>query len=210
MHPNPAFRKTEKQDAIAFARQRCFGMLSINADPSPLISHIPFQVSQDGSYIETHLVRSNPILRSLSDPSAAVIAVSGPDAYISPDWYGVEQQVPTWNYVAVHLRGILRRLPQDDLRGVLDRLSGEMERRLLPKPVWGLEKLTDETFAKMSRMIVPIAMDVREINSTWKLGQNKPAGAMMGAAEGLDGSGFGSEVSALSVMMKAAAGGESL
>jgi len=80
-----------------------------------------------------------------------------------------------------------------------------MEQRLLPKPVWSIDKLTGETFAKMSRMIVPVAMDISEINSTWKLAQNKPAAAIMGAALGLQGDGFGSEVAALSELMKSAA-----
>ena len=42
---------------------------------------------------ELHLARSNPIARA-SLPTPALIAVSGPDAYISPDWYGPHEQVP--------------------------------------------------------------------------------------------------------------------
>lgn len=204
MHPNPAFRKTEKQDAIDFARIRSFGILSLNADPAPLISHIPFQLSDDGTYLEAHLVRSNPILQLLDAPRPAVLAVSGPDAYISPDWYGVEQQVPTWNYIAVHLRGVLRKLEQDTLFGILDRLSAAMEERLEPKPVWTMGKLTDETYAKMSRQIVPVCMDIDQIDSTWKMSQNKPGDAMAGAVHGLENGGFGSEVAALAAMMKRA------
>ncbi len=202
MHPNPAFRKTTTARNIAFARERSFGLLSLNADPTPLLSHIPFQLSEDGSRLEAHLVRSNPILRLLDNPKPAVIAVSGGDAYISPDWYGVEQQVPTWNYVAVHVRGVLRASPQKELRGVLEWLSQAMETRLLPKPVWTLDKLTGETFGKMSRMIVPIAMDVDQIDGTWKLGQNKPDGAARGAAESLGQAGFGAEVAQLAAQMR--------
>ena len=185
MHPNPAFRKTQKQDAVDFARTRSFGILSVNADPAPLISHIPFQLSEDGSYLEAHLVRSNPIVRLLEAPLPAVLAVSGPDAYISPDWYGVEQQVPTWNYIAVHLRGVLRKLEQEALFGILDRLSAAMEKRLAPKPVWTMGKLTDETYAKMSRQIVPVAINIDQIDSTWKMSQNKPDAALQSAANGL-------------------------
>ena len=42
MHPNPAFRKAEDQQNIAFVRERSFGALTINAEGGPLISHIPF------------------------------------------------------------------------------------------------------------------------------------------------------------------------
>lgn len=203
MHPNPVFRKSERDQKIAFAQERSFGALSINADNGPLIAHIPFQLSEDGKYLEAHLVRSNPIARALKEnPSRAVVAVSGGDGYISPDWYGVEDQVPTWNYVAVHLRGSLRLLPDVDLRGVLERLSGVMETRLAPKPIWTIDKVSENSLAKMIRQIVPIAMDVDDIDGTWKLGQNKPVEARLGAAEALATGGFGLEYSYIADLMK--------
>ncbi len=202
MHPNPAFRKTEKAQNLEFVRERSFGALSINADAGPLIAHVPFQLSADGRYLEAHLVRSNPIARALKEPQNAVIAVSGGDGYISPDWYGVADQVPTWNYVAVHLRGSLRLLPDTELRGILERLSDTMEARLAPKPIWKIDKVSDEALAKMIRQIVPIAMDVDDIESTWKLGQNKPDGARLGASEAMSETGFGLGYEYIADLMK--------
>jgi len=202
MHPNPAFRKTEKAQNLAFARDRSFGALSINGGAGPLIAHVPFQLSEDGTYLEAHLVRSNPIARALKEPQKAVIAVSGGDGYISPDWYGVEDQVPTWNYVAVHLRGVLRLLPDDALRGVLERLSENMEARLLPRPIWKIDKVSDEALAKMMRQIVPIAMNIDGVDGTWKLAQNKPDEARLAAGDALAQTGFGAEYGAIAALMK--------
>jgi transcriptional regulator len=115
--------------------------------------------------------------------------VSGAEAYVSPDWYGMPDQVPTWNYLAVHLRGRVERLPEAALRGVLDRLSAEFERRLLPKTPWTLDKMDPEATARLMRMIVPFVLHVEDVQSTWKLGQNKPpavqeaAGRAMQAAD---------------------------
>ncbi len=203
MHPNPTFRKAEARRNIDFARQRAFGVLAVNAEAGPLMSHIPFQLSEDGRSLEAHLVRSNPILRALQEgPLDAMIAVSGADSYISPDWYGVADQVPTWNYVAVHLRGVLRALPQEDLHGVLERLSAAMEARLLPKPIWTMDKMSDGVAAKMMRMIAPIAMDVTGIDGTWKLGQNKEDAARLGGAAGVAADGIGMEIGDLAALMK--------
>lgn len=204
MHPNPVYRKADHLQNVTFARARSFGVLALNATEGPLISHIPFQLSQDGTRLEAHLVRSNPMLRVLGDNGgqSAVIAVSGADSYVSPDWYGIVDQVPTWNYVAVHLRGTLRMLPQDALGGVLDRLSAAMETHLLPKPVWTMDKMSDGVAEKMMRMIVPIAMDITEITGTWKLSQNKPDAVRLGAASGVADHGIGQELSALSQLMR--------
>jgi transcriptional regulator len=107
MHPNPAFRGDPAETNLAFARTRGFGTLCLNGPEGPMLSHVPFVLNADGTEAEMHLVRSNPIARAVTGPTRAVLAVTGPDGYVSPDWYDAPDQVPTWNYVAVHLRGPL-------------------------------------------------------------------------------------------------------
>lgn len=200
MHPNPAFRGETADRNLAFARARSFGTLAVNAKPAPLLSHVPFLLSEDAGFAELHLVRSNPIARL--GETDAVIAVSGPDGYISPDWYGVQDQVPTWNYVAVHLRGRLVPMPHDDLPPLLDRLSQNFESRLAPKAPWTSAKMTPDALNRMLRQILPFRFDIHSVDGTWKLGQNKPDAARLGAADNLE-SGTGSELSALARLMQA-------
>lgn len=204
MHPNPVFRKASPDTALEFSNQRGFGILTINGTDGPIAAHVPFTISTDGTYVEAHVMRSNPIARALKTPQKALLAISGPDGYISPDWYGVENQVPTWNYIAVHLRGELRLLPQDDLRGVLERLSDNFEARLAPKPVWKIDKVDQDILDKMLRMLVPIRLDITSTDSTRKLAQNKPDVARTSAADNLATSNIGSELSALAQMMREA------
>ncbi|WP_107496419.1 FMN-binding negative transcriptional regulator [Thalassobius sp. I31.1] len=202
MHPNPAFRQTPEDQKLKLARDRGFGGLSVNGADGPLISHVPFIINEEAEFADMHLVRSNPIVRLLKDPAPAVIAVSGPDAYISPDWYGAEDQVPTWNYVAVHLRGELSLRPQEELRSHLDELAAYFEVRLLPKPPWSNDKMTPEALGRMMRMIVPVRLKIDAVNGTWKLGQNKGEAARNGAADGLEGAGFGQDPQAIARRMR--------
>ncbi|WP_039018441.1 FMN-binding negative transcriptional regulator [Halocynthiibacter namhaensis] len=204
MHPNPAFRQTPNDQNITLARDRGFGVLSVNGADGPLISHVPFILSKDGGFADLHLVRSNPIVRALAEPQKAVIAVTGPDAYISPDWYGIEDQVPTWNYVAVHLRGELYLRDAGDLKPHLDELTAHFEARLLPKPPWKNDKVTPDAFERMLRMIVPVRLKIETVDGTWKLGQNKGETARLGAADGLDRAGFGNDVGQLAQLMRSA------
>jgi len=186
MHTNPAFRTVTTPENLAFARKRGFGILMVNGAEGPLASHIPFLLDATGQSAELHLTRSNPIVRA-GLPVAAVLAVSGPDAYVSPDWYGLDDQVPTWNYVAVHLRGTLEALPEAALRSHVDQVSAEHEARLLPKKPWVSGKMSEGVMPRMMRMILPFRLTITAVEGTWKLNQNKPAESRARAAEALAG-----------------------
>ena len=205
MHPNPVFRKTDTRRSLDFARQTGFGHLMVVSDDMPLVSHIPFLLDEAQGEVELHLVRSNPIARLLkSGARPAKLAVTGPHGYISPDWYGVKDQVPTWNYVAVHLSGSLSLQPQENIRTVIDRLAEEFEARLAPKPVWKSTKMTPDVLDKMMRQIVPCRLSIEDVQSTWKLGQNKPDAARLGAADQIRKSGVGAQTADLADLMQRA------
>lgn len=188
MHPNPAFRQSPREQNLAFARARGFGILSVNGPEGPLAAHVPFLLNDDASFAELHLARSNPVARA-GLPLPALIAVAGPDAYISPDWYGaheeVPDQVPTWNYVAVHLRGTLEPLPEEALRPHVDALSAEHESRIADKRPWTSAKMTEGAMPRMMRMILPFRFHVFSVEGTWKLNQNKAPEIRARAAEAL-------------------------
>jgi transcriptional regulator len=185
MHPNPAFRKASDAEALAFARARGFGTLSINGPTGPLMAHVPLLLAEDASHGLVHLARSNAI--ALADlPAPAVFAVLGPDAYVSPDWYGAEDQVPTWNYVAVHLRGVLEPMPAEALRDMVDALSAAHESRLAPKTPWTSAKMSPGAMDRMLRMILPFRLVIEEVASTFKLGQNKTAEQRAGVVTALE------------------------
>jgi len=203
MHPNPAFRQTPEARNLAFARARGFGILTVNGAEGPLLAHVPFLIGADGTMADLHLARSNAIARSAL-PAQAVVAVSGPDAYISPDWYGLDDQVPTWNYVAVHLRGTLAPLPADRLRDHADALSARFEAGLLPKTPWVSLKMTDGVMDRMMRMILPFRLTLTGIDGTWKLNQNKPAEARLAAADALAARGGEPDTTALARLMREA------
>jgi transcriptional regulator len=201
MHPNPAFRQTPRDRNVDFARARGFGVLSVNGPDGPLAAHVPFLLNDDASFADLHLARSNPIARATL-PAPALIAIAGPDAYISPDWYGphaqVPNQVPTWNYVAVHLRGRLEPLPEEALRPHVDALSAEHETRITDKRPWSSAKMSEGAMPRMMRMILPFRFHVTSVEGTWKLNQNKTPEIRARAAAALSqGNASAQEIAAL-------------
>ncbi len=172
----------------AFMREKAFGAIFALTPAGPRVAHIP--VTWDGDdRVTFHLSRSNAIAPHL-DGATALLVVHGPDAYVSPDWYGEgPAQVPTWNYVAVELEGRVSALSHDALVAQIDALAAEHEARLLPKPVWTRAKMETERFDKMTRAIQGFALDVTAWRGTRKLAQTKSSAARLSAADALEARG---------------------
>ena len=206
MHPSPLFRQASREANLAFAGERGFGVLAVGAGDAggPLLSHIPFLLAEDGGTVHAHLARPNPILRCLEQGERpAVLAVGGPDGYISPDWYESDPGlVPTWNYVSGHLRGVLRLRPEETIRGHLDELAAQFEQRLSPKHPWRTTKVPERQLEALMRAILPVELQVERVDGTWKLNQNRPDAARLAAAGHMEASGLGMETTLLAGLMR--------
>jgi transcriptional regulator len=187
MHPHPAFRAKERDGLRAFAADIAFGTLFVATPEGPRVAHVPF-VFLDDERIGFHLSRGNAITRHL-DGAEALFVVNGPDGYVSPDWYGVDDQVGTWNYVALELQGAVRQMEEAELVAQIDMLSDIQESRLLPKPIWKREKMAEGQFEKMLRGIFGFEMAISVWRSTVKLGQHKGEDMRAAAANGVAAAG---------------------
>jgi transcriptional regulator len=184
----PAAFKMSDADAIEHLRQRGFGLLVLSTPDAPAASHVPFLVETkaDGNHrIALHLARANKLHSYIGAGCKALLVCQGPDAYVSPDWYGVPNQVPTWTYTSVHVTGIARLLSEAENLAHVDRLSAEFEKRLLPKKPWTSAKMDDARRLAMLSAIVSIAIDVNTIEAQRKLIQHKGETEHRGAVAGL-------------------------
>ncbi|WP_397576882.1 FMN-binding negative transcriptional regulator [Sphingorhabdus sp.] len=187
MHPNAAFRWEDRDAMRALAKDIGFGMLFLNTPDGPHVAHLPF-VFLDDDRIGFHMARNNAIARHLDD-AEALFVINGPDGYISPDYYGIPDQVPTWNYVAIELVGSVRKMDEAALISQSDALSHHQESKLAPKPVWTRAKMADGMFEKMLRGIYGFEMHITTWRSTLKLGQNKAEAVRLSAADGAEEAG---------------------
>src|ERR1700710_3272501 len=175
MYTPPMF-KSDRAASLAFAEARGFGTVCAWDGQKPVASSLPFLLgfTDDGTpQAGFHVARHNPLTKFADGTSSWLMAVNGADAYISPDWYVSPDQVPTWLYQSVHLTGTVRALSDSELGPHLDALSAKFENWLLPKPPWTSSKMTAGRLDAMKKAIVGLAMQVEEIEGTFKLNQHK-------------------------------------
>jgi len=172
MHPNRKFHIQDREDMAALVRELGFGVLFVATAEGPRAVHVP--VLLDGERLRFHVSRGNLVHSALAGGGEALFVASGPHAYISPEDYGLEDRVPTWNYVAVELEGSVRRLDPEGLVRLVDELSAEQEARLAPKLPWTRAKMSEGRFEGLLKAISGFEMQVAEWRGTAKVDQDKP------------------------------------
>jgi transcriptional regulator len=172
MHPNRKFHIGERDSMTALVRELGFGVLFVSAPEGPRAVHVPVLI--DGDRLRFHVSRGNAVHGALAAGTEALFVATGPHAYISPEWYGLEDRVPTWNYVAVELEGPIRGLDRDALIRLVDDLSAEQEARLAPKPPWTRAKMSEGRFEGLLKSISGFEMHVAAWRGTAKVDQDKP------------------------------------
>ncbi len=175
MYTPPMF-KPDRAASLAFAQARGFGLVCAWDGAKPIASSLPFYLTfaDDGTpHAAFHVARHNPLAKLAGGTGSWLLAVTGADAYVSPDWYVSPDQVPTWLYEAVHLTGPVRTLSDDELAQQIDTLSAKFEDWLLPKKPWTSSKMTVARLDTLKKAIVGLVMTVEEVEGSFKLNQHK-------------------------------------
>jgi transcriptional regulator len=166
------FRVHDHSDAIAFMRANPFAILVSSADDAPFATHLPVFVEQkeDQLILRGHVARANPHWRHLEQNPTCMTIFHGPHAYVSTSNYVARENVPTWNYGAVHVYGNARTFSSpEDLQGVLHQLIGTFEPTYAEQ--WG--SLSESYRERMLSHIVGIEIAVTKIEAKFKLSQNR-------------------------------------
>jgi transcriptional regulator len=162
-------RSDNKQEILEFIRQNGFGILVSTVNGKPWATHLPLVINEDGSKLTGHLSRGNAQWREFNDEEVLII-FSGPHTYISSSWYDHEN-VPTWNYIAVHVYGKIRLTEGDEMLSSLKELTDKYEKNS-QKPM-SVEAMSEKFLAAEIRGIVGVELVITRIESTFKLSQNR-------------------------------------
>lgn len=86
---------------------------------APRVTHVPIimdpQVTAPpsdltGVTLWGHMSRLNSHWTALGTPTEVVVTFTGPHSYVSPTVYETTPAAPTWDFIAVHVRGLLQEI----------------------------------------------------------------------------------------------------
>lgn len=169
----PEIYKNENQEEIKkFLQENSFGILINQTNGKLCATHIPLELdtNENGSEILWgHISKENPQWNGFIDNDQILAVFSGPHSYISSSWYDHEN-VPTWNYIAVHVYGKIKIIEGEAVIQSLKKLVDKYEQNS-ENPV-RVEDLSKETMMQ-SLGIVAFEIEITEIQATKKLSQNR-------------------------------------
>ncbi len=167
------FRPTNIDEVKIFIQQNSFGILVSQVEGKPWATHIPLELetNADGhAVLVGHISKGNKQWKDFN-PNQEVLAIfNGPHAYISSSWYDHEN-VPTWNYIAVHVYGKIRIISGDELLASLKRLVDKYEAHSA-KPVT-VEGMSPKFLEGELRGVIGFEIAITDIQAAYKLSQNR-------------------------------------
>jgi transcriptional regulator len=166
----------------------------------PSATHVPLRLieSVDGTAkLQGHMSRANQHWRlfeyerhesenlqsrGLQNERRTLVIFTGPDSYVSPRWYD-HVNVPTWNYIAVHVYGKPRLVTDvaemhELMKGLVDRYEGQTEGgsatdNSATDKRYTVEGLPADFLESQMKGIVGFEISVEEVQASFKLSQNR-------------------------------------
>jgi transcriptional regulator len=169
----PSQYKNEDINEIKeFIRQNSFGILVSQVDGKPWATHIPLELDTDengADVIVSHIAKANPQWQHFSDTSEVLCIFNGPHSYVSSSWYQAEE-VPTWNYIAVHVYGTLKIIEKQAVIASMHKLVDKYEQNS-ECPI-SINNLSPKTMRQV-KGVVGFQIKITDIQGTKKLSQGR-------------------------------------
>lgn len=179
-------------EIVSFMKQFSFATIVSSKNNVPIATHLPFLVvfENDKIILRSHFAKANDHWEQLTNSEVLVI-FSEPHAYISPKNYEKELNVPTWNYLAVHVYGKGNIIADDTqafeiLEATINNYEPEYQNQ------W--QSLPNDYKQKMIKGIVAFEITVTDIQAKKKLSQNRTAKEKQNIIENLSKSADTNEV----------------
>jgi len=166
------FQVKDVNEIIDFLKTNSFGILVTTRKGKPIATHLPFQLmkQQDDYYLTGHVAYGNSQWRTFETNEEVLVIFQGPHSYISSSWYK-EENVPTWNYQAVHVYGKAELIDGEDLKLDLMNLLKKYENHREKPVLW--DTLSPELLEKELKGIVGFKIKVENIQAAYKMSQNR-------------------------------------
>lgn len=166
------YQNNDEQELVSFIKEHPFGILVTQGNNAPWATHLPFIIqgnTTDGYTLVSHLSKANLQWEDFKNQKEVLVIFNGPQHYISASWYG-EEEVPTWDYIAIHAYGEIEIMDEEALKKALQELVHTHEKK--EKNPVDLSKMSPHTQSQY-KGVVGFTVQVKRFEGAYKLSQTR-------------------------------------
>lgn len=166
------YKNEDLSEVKDFIRSNSFAILINQLNGKPWATHTPLELDKDGDgndILIGHIARANPQWKAFEANPEVLCIFNGPHSYVSSSWYK-EEEVPTWNYIAVHIYGSLTIMTESEVLTWLGGLVDHYEKD--EKTPLSLKDLSPATLRQV-KGVVGFRIKIKQIQAAYKLSQGR-------------------------------------
>jgi len=166
------FDDSSIEEVNDFIRENSFGILVNQTKGRLWATHIPMELVDENSNsrLVGHISRGNQQWKGFKEKDEVLAIFQGPHSYVSSSWYN-HDNVPTWNYVAVHVYGKVKIIEGKELYQSLEDLIDKYEG--MTKTHLRIKDMPASMVQREIKGIVGFEILIDEVQAAFKLSQNR-------------------------------------
>ncbi len=177
MYKLPYHKENNPEVIKAFIAKYPFAFLSgCNAENKPVATQVPVFLEKEGSrqILRGHIMRNTDHHKAFLQNPHVLVVFTGHHTYVSGTWYSNPNIASTWNYMSVHVKGMIRFLDDAALEDVL-RLTSLHFENYDPASTTTFDNLPDSFKQKYMHAIAAFEIEVVDMDNIFKLSQDRDA-----------------------------------
>ena len=177
MYNLPYHKEKNEQVIKEFIARYPFAFLTgCDSENKPVATQVPIFIEEKAGkkILRGHIMRNTDHHRAFLHNENVLVVFTGHHTYVSATWYSNPHLASTWNYMSVHVKGIIRFLDDAALEDVLRKTTLHFE-NYDPQSPTIFDNLPEEFKQKVMHAIVAFEVEVLEMDNVFKLSQDRDA-----------------------------------
>ena len=172
MYKVPYFTETDERKVLEFMEENPFAIITGILDGFPVATHIPFEIEKQNTamILKGHIMKGTDHYKAFMQNENVLVIFTGPNCYVSADWYVTKNVASTWNYMDVYVRGKVKFTDAEGTKKILERITNKYEKAGSEA---AYNKLPVEYVDRMVEAIVGLHIEVESVENVFKLSQNR-------------------------------------
>ncbi len=165
------FTETDEEKVLDFMQKNSFAVITGILNNKPVATHVPLEIKKINERLvfTGHIMKATDHYKAFSENENVLVIFSGPQCYVSANWYVTKNVASTWNYIDVQAKGKIRFTDDDGTLKIIRDITQKYESE---ESEAAFNKLPNDYVERLSKAIIGFNIEVESVENVFKLSQN--------------------------------------